>query len=254
MCSTYQLALVVPFDALRLPNGEQAVCPDALRLALQLEGLHRLGFDRMADEAIGRLSKQDLVRRRGLLEASRRVDRVTGHEPLPRPRVARHDLAGVDARAISDPHAPPLLELVVERRQALAHLDGGPNGPESVVLLRARKAEDRHDRVADVLLDRPAVLLQSAAHLVEVAGHHLAHRLRVQALGHRRRTLQVREEDRDGLSDLQRGRSGSKRGATEPAKSKPVRILFAAVRAKDHYTRQELPTGRWCLPGSGDPA
>ena len=237
VCATNQLSLVVPLDALRLPNGQQAVCRGAFRLALQLEGLHRLGVDRMADEAIGRFPKQDLTRRRGLLEACRRVDRVAGHEPLPRPRVARNDLAGIDSGAIADRDAPPLLELVIERRQAFAHLDGGPHGPESVVLLRARKAEDRHDRVTDVLLDRPAVLLQSTAHLVEIAGHDLANRLRVQALRHRRRPPQVREEDRDGLSDLRSG-SRSERRATEAAESKPVRVLFAAVRAKDHYTRQ----------------
>ena len=57
VCATNQLSLVVPLDALRLPNGQQAVCRDAFRLALQLEGLHRLGLDRMADEAIGRFPK-----------------------------------------------------------------------------------------------------------------------------------------------------------------------------------------------------
>ena len=39
-------------------------------------------------------------------------------------------------------------------------------------------------------------------------------------------------------SDLERSGSRSERRATEAAESKPVRILFAAVRAKDHYTRQ----------------
>ena len=42
----------------------------------------------------------------------------------------------------------------------------------------------------------------------------------------------------------------AERRATETAESKPIRILLAAVRAKDHYTRQGLPAGRRCQPGS----
>jgi hypothetical protein len=42
---------------------------------------------------------------------------------------------------------------------------GRADGTESIVLLNARQAEDRHDRVADVLLDRAAVPLENHAHL-----------------------------------------------------------------------------------------
>src|SRR5207249_4937270 len=79
-------------------------------------------------------------------------------------------------------------------------LDGGSDGAERVVLVDAGKAEDGHDRVADVLLDRSAVALECPTHLIEVARHDLAYRLRVELLRHRRRSLEIGEDDRHGLS------------------------------------------------------
>jgi len=55
------------------------------------------------------------------------------------------------------------LELGVERRQELPHLRGGAHRAERVVLVPRRHAEDRHDGVADELLDGPAVLLDPSA-------------------------------------------------------------------------------------------
>ncbi len=49
-------------------------------------------------------------------------------------------------------------ELLVARSDRLDDLRRGAHGPEGVVLVQAGDAEDRHHGVADVLLDRPAVL------------------------------------------------------------------------------------------------
>ena len=68
-----------------------------------------------------------------------------------------------------------------------------------------RQAEHGHDRVADVLLDAPAVVLENLLHLLEVAGHELAERLRVEGLAEVRRALEVAEDDRDRLPRLLRG-------------------------------------------------
>ena len=70
--------------------------------------------------------------------------------------------------------------------------------------MRHRRAEDRHHRVPDELLDRPAVALEDGAHLLVVAGHDAAQRLGIQAFAERGRAGDVGEQDRDGLADLSR--------------------------------------------------
>ena len=69
--------------------------------------------------------------------------------------------------------------------------------PLGVVLVRDRRAPDRHHRVADELLDRAAVALDQRAARVEVAREQLAHLLGVAALGQRREADEVGEEHRD---------------------------------------------------------
>jgi len=131
----------------------------------------------VANEAIGWLAEQNLVGRRRLLEPRGRIDGVAGDEPLAGRRIAGDHLARVDARAVADGHAPPRLELLVQRRQPLLHLEGGPDRPHRIVFVHAGEAEDGHDRVADVLLDGAAMPLERLAHLVEIPRHHLADRL-----------------------------------------------------------------------------
>ena len=132
-----------------------------LRLALERERLDRLDRDRVAHEPEGRLPDQDLARGGGLLEAGGDVDRVAGHERLPGRALSGHDLAGVDPDAQRDPRAEALLELGVQRRQALLHLPGGAHGSQRIVLVRERDPEDRHHRVSDELLHSPAMALDA---------------------------------------------------------------------------------------------
>ena len=61
--------------------------------------------------------------------------------------------------------------------ECLAHLDGGPDGAQGVVLVQHRNAEDGHDGVADVLLDDAAMALDDVAHLAEVARQQVSVRL-----------------------------------------------------------------------------
>ena len=59
------------------------------------------------------------------------------------------------------------------------------------------RAPDRHDRVADELLDRPAVAADDVPGEVEVAGQELPGLLGVASLGERREADEVGEQDRD---------------------------------------------------------
>ena len=70
------------------------------------------------DQLAGERPDQHLVRAGGLLEARGDVDGVAGDEPLPRGRVARDDLAGVDAGAVLERDAEARVELGVQRPRA----------------------------------------------------------------------------------------------------------------------------------------
>ena len=65
----------------------------------------------------------------------------------------RH-LAGHDAGAGAQRRRA---DLVAERRDGVDQLQRRPDGALGVVLVRDRRAPHRHHRVADELLDRPAV-------------------------------------------------------------------------------------------------
>jgi hypothetical protein len=187
-----------------LSDRDQAVGGRRFRLALQLEGLNGLGHDGVFDEAIRGLAEEDLHRRRVLLEAGRRVHGVAGDETMPDAHVAGDDLTGVHARAVGQPDTPDALELVVQVGEPALHVRRRPDRAEGVVLVQCRQAEDRHHCVANVLLDRAPVTQQRGTHLLEVAVHHLAQRLRVERLAEVRGALQVGEDDRDGLPHLLR--------------------------------------------------
>ena len=72
---------------------------------------------------------------------------------------------------------------------------GGSHRAQCVVLVRDRNPEDRHDRVADELLDGAAVALDDRAQILEVAAHARAQRLRIGRLAERGRADEVAEED-----------------------------------------------------------
>ncbi len=180
---------------------EQAIGLDRSRLPLQLERFEHLGVDGVPDERQRLGSDEDLSVRRRLLEAGGDVDGIAGHERLALP--AHDDLAGVDP--------DPGLQLV--RCDRLAHLGGGADGPQSVVLVGHRNPEDGHDRISHELLDGAAVTLDDRAEILEVAAHARAQRLRIGGLPERSRADEVAEED---VTTLRCSRAGSTPGSAVP--------------------------------------
>ena len=121
------------------------------------------------------LAEQDLSGVGRLLDPLRQVDRVAGSDRLLLAgTLARDHLAGVDADAHLETHAPAALELLVEFLERLLHGLRGTHGAKRVVLVQRRNAEHGHDVVARVLLDRAAVVLEHRAHRVEKAERHAA--------------------------------------------------------------------------------
>jgi hypothetical protein len=202
-------------------DREQPVGVHALGLPPQLERLHRLHLDSAPDEPERLGADQDLARLRRLLEPSGHVDGVSGGQPLLR---SGHHLAGRDA----DP------ALDAQLRERVAHLHRRPRGPQSVVLVHDRHAEDGHDRVADELLHRPSVPLQNDLHAPEVAGEQRAQSLGVELLAQRGGAGHVAEEHRDRLPLLAlRGRL-REGGSAGVAEARALGNLVAAARAGGH--------------------
>ena len=185
-------------------------------------------------EVVRRLADEDLVLGRGLLESRGDVDRIARRQLLVGRRIGvGHDLAGVDARPIRELDAVEAQELLVELGQLLLHAVGRTDRAQRVVLVGPRDPEHGHDRVADVLLDRPAVALDLGGHDREVALLDLTHRLLVDPLGERGRALQVDEDEGRGLAHLPGRQRGRECRAAEPAQPEPRRVLLAAVRTRD---------------------
>ncbi len=184
------------------------------------------------------LADQDLVAVRGLLEPGGHVDGVAAGEPLPQRGVAGDHLAGVDAGPGLQPHAPALLQLLVQLLQRRAHVERGPHRSQRVVLARSRNPEDRHDRVADELLHGSSVAHQRLAHRAEVARDDLAQGLGVEPLAQARGVDEVAEHDRHDLAEaLRLGRAGERHPA-DRAEMRPLGGLLTAIRARGH--RQSL--------------
>ena len=102
------------------------------------------------------------------------------------------------------------------------HAEPGAHGALGVVLVRHRRAEDRHHVVADVLVDRAAVALHLVAEAQQRAVHERLHRLGSMPLGERGVAGQVGEQHRHLAALLGRDR-GSAGGRRPRARRGPAR-------------------------------
>src|SRR6185295_1431453 len=117
--------------------------------------------------------------------------------------------------------AHPPLPALVEHAHPLAHEEGGAQRALRIVLVRARRAEYRHDRVAHELLDEALVAVDRRGHLAEEIALDRAHVLGIEPFAERGEPGQVREEhgDRPAIAFGGGGRSGRRRrgrGGREP--------------------------------------
>ena len=142
--------------------------------------------------------------RRGL-DSRRGVDDVAGDERLAlrRARIERDErLARVDC----DAYLEPVLD------HCVSHGERGPHRALRVVLMRDRRAEDGHHRVADELLDRSAESLELVSRTRVVRRELRADVLGIGRLGMSRVADEVDEHDAHHLPFLARG-SRRQRGA-----------------------------------------
>ena len=165
-----------------------------LRLALRLDRRVLAIVDHVPGRAERRVPDEDAVRRRGALEARGRVHDVARDHALAelRPGVDVHErLAGVDR----DAH----FELAV-LGDPVADRERRADGPLRIVLVRDRSAEDRHDCIADELLDGAAALLQLRPQPLVVRPQDRLDVLGIERLGARGEADEVGEQNRYGLA------------------------------------------------------
>ena len=107
--------------------------------------------------------------------------------------MCRHDLSDVD------PHPErerDFIGLIVTRHHVL-HGESRENRTLGIVLVRERCAEERHDGVADELVDVSLVLVDGVRQAPEKAVHQDRDAFGIHLLGHGGKTGKVREQDDD---------------------------------------------------------
>ncbi len=208
--------------------------PDEFGLALEGRGRE---LD-VLEHRLGRLVSGEADRDGGIggdrLDPRRRVDRVAGEEALTRPRrnaETDEDLARVDP----DPELERCLAQGRHVGCVLTDPERGPDRTLGVVLVGRRHPEHAQDRVADELLDHPAVRLDMAAGHRGIRREHAVDVFRVGALRRAGETDEVAEQRRHDLALLgERGSRGRERRAAGITEPRPARVLGSAGRALDH--------------------
>jgi hypothetical protein len=209
---------------------------DGLRLALRVDA----GRLAIRDDRAGRFVRPTIdkhtVRRGGRLEARGRIQHVAGRKGVAALRggVKPHDcLAGGHRQAHTQ---LPLLHDPVADGYGRAH------GALWVVLVGHRCAEDRHDGIADELLDRAPVGLEIGSQLIVVRGQERLDVLRIERVGARGEPDEVGEDHADDLPfapDPRRHRRESTMRRSASARRAPERLVRHRCRLRHPIDRLE---------------
>ena len=175
---------------------------DGLGLPLGLDGTVSRVTDHVTGRTMSRAADDQTPGRSSRLQARRGVDDIACRERATVVRCIERDerVAGVHRRARGEIETVLAIQLVnaFENTQARADRALG------VVSVRDRRAEHRHDRVADELLEHAAVLFDPLlrARVVELQG--VAYVLGISLVGPRGEADEIHEQDRDQLPLLAR--------------------------------------------------
>ena len=174
-------------DARRTPE------PHGLCFPFQLVRACVLVDDRGLRGPFRRLADEDASGLRRALDARGRVHEVAGDHPVPfRPE---------RDRCLAGEHPGPRsqlgrTELLAEQRDSGDEVERRAHRTLGIVLLRDRGAPDRHDGIADELLDRAAIALDDLPRAVEISSEDLSCLLRVTVLRCGREPNEIGEQHR----------------------------------------------------------
>ncbi len=256
-------------------QAEELVGGDRIALALDGEAAGGKEPHLAAHQARGGFGDQDLAGGGGLLEPRRHVGGVA-HRRVVHAQVvadrADHDEAGVESHAHLELGAAADAGVGAAVAQRTPDGDRRGHRPPRVVLVGQRRAEQRHEAVAEELVDRALVAVDLAHRQLEEAVEQRVHALGPDPLGERRGVGDVAEQHGDLLALALQGRARGQdalgqvlgRIADRGGKGRPVaevtpalqaelrgvRELGRAVRAAHQITRQGA--GATCArPGAG---
>ena len=184
-------------------HAEEAEHDDRLGAAPHGDGSHALAADVALDEPPRRLADQDGARLGGLLEAGRQVRRVADrgvvHPQVVADRAHDHE-AGVK------PHAHGERDILARRdgnwplAERARDTERRERSPPRVILMGQRGPEERHEPVAEELVDGALVAVDLGEGGLEELVDEDVHALRPQPFRQRGRADQVAEEHGDWLA------------------------------------------------------
>ena len=175
-----------------------------------------------------------------LLQSRRDIDRVAGNQEVTTLRGATSggNLASIDANAHLQLSGGGIGRptVGVELAQRALHIECGAHGAHRVVLMGHWQAKDRHNRVADVLLDGAAMPMNLTRHRAEKPREQGARVFGVQVFGERRGAGEVGKEHGDDaplfrvLFGWRRGARQHQRAVAFPVQSSRVADRVIACR------------------------
>jgi hypothetical protein len=136
--------------------------------------------DRATRHPPGAVVNQNRSRLSGRLHAGGGVHRVARHHAFADRPDGDRDLASHDAGARGQPRGADLRPQLAD---SLDQVESRADRALRITLGRGRRSPDRHDRVADELLDDPAVPPYDSASRIEVTGQQLPHLFGIARLG-----------------------------------------------------------------------
>ena len=148
------------------------------------------------------------------------------------PGAERHDgLAGVDRRPGREVESRPLTVQVLERGE---DAESSTHRSFGIVAVGYRRAEHRHDGVADELLEDPAVPLDLRLCSCEIGLEALPDVLRIGLVRASGEAHEVDEQHGDELSLLRDAGVGNQRRAAVQAEPGAVDVVLSAAWTADH--------------------
>ena len=172
----------------------QPVGDHGLRLALERDRLGWADLDSIADELVRLIPEHDLAWSRDLFKSRRDVDGIAG-DACGRARcLAVDNFARVQPHPHLDADAEIAQQALVQDAQRGSHLCRPAHRSQRVVLVHERHSENRHDRIANGLLDGPPMPFEDRRHLRIAAVQWMARGLRIEGFAAQGRYRKVGDD------------------------------------------------------------